>query len=57
MNISAKTKIFKGVNLGSRYYGFMEKTRLQKSHVTVPLRLFNAAEHLYYELFHMLSYL
>ena len=42
MNISAKTKIFskifKGVNLGSRYYGFMKKTRLRKSHATVPLK-------------------
>ena len=41
MNISAKTKIFlkifKGVNLGSRYYGFMKKPRLQKYHATVPL--------------------
>ena len=40
MNILAKTKIFskisESVNL-SRYYGFMEKTRLQKSHATVPL--------------------
>ena len=32
------SKIFKGVNLGSRYYGFMKKTRLQKSHATVPLK-------------------
>ena len=31
-------KIFKGVNLGSRYYGFMKKTRLRKSHATVPLK-------------------
>ena len=30
-------EIFKGVNLGSRYYGFMKKTRHQKSHATVPL--------------------
>jgi len=41
VNISAKTKIFskifKGVNLGSRYYGFMKKTRLRISHATVPL--------------------
>jgi len=41
VNISAKTKIFskifKVVNLGSRHYGFMKKTRLQKSHATVPL--------------------
>ena len=40
MNISAKTKIFskifKGVNLGSRYYGFIKKTRLRKSHAIVP---------------------
>ena len=31
-------KILKGVNLGSRYYGFMKKTRLRKSHATVPVR-------------------
>ena len=41
VNISAKTKIFlkifMGVNLGSRYYGFMKK-KLQKSHATVPLK-------------------
>ena len=41
VNISPKTKIFskifKGVNLGSRYYGFMKKTKHQKSHASVPL--------------------
>ena len=57
MNISAKTKIFskifKGVNLGSRYYGFMKKTTLRKSHATVPL---NTSAHflaLEFEFFHL----
>ena len=40
-NISMKTKktskIFWGINLGSRYFRFMKKTRAQKSHATVPL--------------------
>ena len=36
-NISAKTKIFWGVTLGPRYFCFMKKTRVQKSHATVPL--------------------
>ena len=31
-------KIFEGVNQGTAYYQFMKKTRLQKSHATVPLR-------------------
>jgi len=33
------SKLFKGLNLGNRNYGFMKKTRLQKSHATVPLRV------------------
>ena len=41
-NISAKTKyfskIFWGIAQGPRYYRFMQKTRHQKSHASVPLR-------------------
>ena len=41
-NISAKTKyfskIFWGIAQGPRYYRFMQKTRHQKSHATVPLK-------------------
>ena len=41
-NISAKTKyfskIFWGIAQGPRYYRFMQKTRHQKSHASVPLK-------------------
>jgi len=41
VNISAKTeiflKIFLDIALGPRYCRFMQKTRVQKSHATVPL--------------------
>ena len=40
--ISVKTKIFSKIfqdfNLGPRYHQFMRKTRVQKSHATVPLK-------------------
>ena len=42
VNIFTKTKIFTkifyDITLGARYYWFMQKTRQQKSHATVPLR-------------------
>ena len=41
-NISAKmkyfSKIFWGIAQGPKYYRFMQKTRHQKSHATVPLK-------------------
>jgi len=44
VKISTKTKvfskIFEGVTLGPRYYRFIEKTRAQKFHATVPLNWF-----------------
>jgi len=44
VNISEEAKylqkIFWGVTVGSRYFLFMRKTRVGKSHATVPLKTF-----------------